>query len=254
MNAQLQARPDLTTAQTAAMFALLDRHFDGVDAGQFHHDLAEKNWVVLLVGDEGELAGFSTIDFRCEEFEGRTDSVLYSGDTIVDPSSWHANLLSRAWIEAARYLHARHGCGDLWWLLLTSGFRTYRLLSVFWSDFHPRHDRAPDDGTRRRWDAYARHRFGTCFDPSSGIVRFPVPQRLRPHLAGLPPARLDDPHVACFARLNPGHADGDELVCLARLDDANLTATGRRIVDSIRRSPVLALTESVQDPTAPGPP
>jgi hypothetical protein len=53
---------------------------------------------------------------------------------------------------------------------------------------------------------------------------------LRPHLAGIPAARLDDPHVAFFARVNPGHVRGDELACLCELADSNLTRAGRRMV------------------------
>jgi hypothetical protein len=41
---------------------------------------------------------------------------------------------------------------------------------------------------------------------------------------------MDDPHVACFAARNPGHARGDELACLCELTESNLTRAGRRMV------------------------
>ena len=61
-------------------------------------------------------------------------------------------------------------------------------------------------------------------------MRFERPQILRPHLAGIPPQRMDDPHVAFFVRRNPGHIRGDELACLCELSEDNLTRAGRRMV------------------------
>lgn len=240
MTATLTAIPELGAPERAAMLTLLDRHFLGVRAEVFHADLAGKTHAVLLWDDAGDLCGFSTLRFRVECFEGKEDSLLSSGDTIVDPASWGANLLSRAWIEAVLRLHESEGTGDLWWLLLTSGFRTYRLLTGYWKDFLPRHDREAAEEDLRRRDHFARKLYGEYFDPARGIVVLPHPQVLRESLAGIPEGRRRDPHIAFFETLNPGHIHGDELVCLARLGEDNLTPAGQRVVNHIRREPVLA--------------
>ena len=73
-------------------------------------------------------------------------------------------------------------------------------------------------------------RFGSAFDETAGVVRFPEPQRLRGELAGIPRARRRNAHVDFFARRNPGHASGDELACLTEINDENLTPAGRRMV------------------------
>ena len=78
--------------------------------------------------------------------------------------------------------------------------------------------------------ALARERFNGRYDEQAGVVRFPRPQRLREHLASIPDARRNDPHVQFFLERNPGHGAGDELVCLTRLSDDNLTAAGARMV------------------------
>lgn len=211
------------------MFALLERHFDGVSAEVFAADLDEKNWA-LLFEDEGELVGFSTLLLYPFVHAGETLTVVYSGDTIVDPAAWGSTALPRLWIDAVRRLHAEHGPGRLVWLLITSGFRTYRFLPVFWRDFHPRHDAAiPSDVAALR-DALARERFGHRYDPERGVVRLGSPQSLREHLAGVPEARRSDPHVDFFLAANPGHGRGDELVCITELSDENLTRAGWRMV------------------------
>ena len=225
------------------MLDLLSRHFEGVTAQQFQTDLDAKNWIILLLDDGDGLAGFTTLDFQITTFCGQKESVLYSGDTIMDPAAWNSTILSRAWIETAYHLHRCFGTGPLWWLLITSGFRTYRLLPVFWRQFFPRcNSEIPNEISERR-NLFARERFDSLFDEKAGVVRFPQPQRLRQHLRGIPSHRLRNRHVSFFQELNPGHVEGDELVCLTRLDDDNLSSAGRRIVDSIRREPVLSVCE-----------
>jgi hypothetical protein len=159
----------------------------------------------------------------------QTVSVVCSGDTIVDPNAWSSAALPREWIAAVKQLRSRFPRGPYYWLLLTSGFRTYRLLSTFWKSFWPRYDTATPMPTQSLLDTLAGERFGDRYDRSAGVVRFERPQVLRPHLAGVPPERLRDPHVAFFAARNAGHERGDELVCLCELSDSNLTRAGARM-------------------------
>ena len=55
----------LDASERAAMCDLLDRHFIGVDQESFAADLAGKTHALRLLGDDGRLAGFSTMDYRC---------------------------------------------------------------------------------------------------------------------------------------------------------------------------------------------
>ena len=191
MNGRLVARGELRAPETDAMFRLLDRHFAGVSRAQFVADLEEKNWVVLIESDGGDLVGFSTLLYsRDDRGGGAAPSVVSSGDTVMDPRAWTSPVLARTWIRAVRALHAAHGRGTLHWLLLTSGVRTYRFLPLFWRDFYPRYDRATPVETRRLLDRLARERYGERYDRDAGVVRFPRPQRLRGHLPALAPARL----------------------------------------------------------------
>ncbi len=231
MNGTLVARSELSVASIDSMFELFDSHFENVSRGQFELDLARKNWVLLLHDVSGALAGFSTILFYESEKCGEPVSVVYSGDTIVDPAHWNSPAMSRSWIHAVLGLHARAATSSLHWLLLTSGFRTYRFLPVFWRTFYPRHDALTPEPDAAWMNRLAREQFGAAFDENSGIVRFPGPHRLREHLRQTPRGKLDNPHVAFFLARNPGHAEGDELVCMTELSADNLTRAGWRMVD-----------------------
>jgi hypothetical protein len=229
MRNRLVRRGDLTDAEREAMYGLFTGAFEGVTPERFAADLAEKTWALLLE-DEGGLRGFSTLLLYESSPPGEgLCTVVYSGDTIVDPAAWGSSALSRCWIAAVRRLREEHPRGRLWWLLLTSGFRTYRFLPVFWKDFWPRWDAPMPPDVRTRLDFLAREKVGDLYLKDEGTVRFPEPQKLRGELATVPEGRLADPHVAFFLEKNPGWTEGDELVCLTEIAEENLTAAGRRM-------------------------
>lgn len=228
-------RAELNVRQENGMFELLSRHFAGVTPVQFQRDLAEKNWVVLLERDS-RLVGFSTILAYETSFEGEAVSVIYSGDTVVAPEAWNSPALSRAWIACVRELRQSYPRGKYYWLLLTSGFRTYRFLPVFWREFYPRFDALIPPDRKSLLDFLAKERFGPEYDLENGIVRFCRPQQLRDRV-NLIPAKVSDPHISFFLKKNPGYVSGDELASLTELSDENLSPAGRRMIRTQTNEP-----------------
>lgn len=227
---QLVDRAALSLVQQRDMFRLLTQHFAGVTEDQFVCDLAEKTLALLLQRNE-RLVGFSTLLAYPTVFEGSQINVVYSGDTIVAPEAWGTSALPRAWLAGVDALRATLPPGRCFWLLLTSGFRTYRFLPVFWREFYPRFDMVTAIETKRLIDQLAKERFGAQYSSERGVVHFSQPQKLRSGLEKIPPGREQNPHTAFFLNNNPGHANGDELVCLTELCPENLTAAGRRMVN-----------------------
>jgi len=223
-------RASLSAATIDAMFSLLTMHFTGADRATFESDLTEKNAVILLEDEDGVLRGFSTLLVYDTSAAGESAAIVYSGDTIVDRAWWGSSALPRTWIQTVRKLRPADG-RELYWLLLTSGFRTYRFLPVFFREFFPRYDgpRVP-----AFVHAIARERFGPRYEPASGIVRFDRPYVLAGDLLDVPEGRIADSHVRYFLERNPGFVHGDELVCVTRISDENLTPAGRRIVRTCR--------------------
>ncbi|OLP19404.1 hypothetical protein BST81_06580 [Leptolyngbya sp. 'hensonii'] len=228
MKAQLIPVQALSAADRQAMYNLLQTHFDGVRWDVFEADLGCKNWAILL-WDHDTLQGFSTLLIYETEFQGDWLTIVYSGDTIVDPGSWSSSVLSRSWLTAVRQLRQKYTRGKLYWLLISSGYRTYRFLPLFAQVFYPRYDRPTPPDIQMLMAFLARQQFGAGYDDRTGIVRFPHPQMLRAGLRDIPPERLKDPHIQFFQTRNPGHRQGDELVCLTEVGEANLTAAGQRL-------------------------
>lgn len=227
-------REALTGGERDRMWRLFDAHFAAGSRAGFERDLAEKHWVVLVEAG-GQVLGFSTIQRLEVESCGEALVAFYSGDTVVHPAARAELGLASLWSRHVFGLAAAESA-PVWWFLISSGYKTYRFLPVFFREFYPRWERPTPAGPRGRLDALGAHKFGQRYDPATGIVRLASPSPLRPGVADLSPARLRDPHVAFFAARNPGHAQGDELACLAELSPLNVTPAGRRAL-GLPRSP-----------------
>jgi hypothetical protein len=218
-------RDALSLGERDDMFTLLATFFAGVDRKTFDADLEEKTHVILLEDDVKRVRGFSTLLAYRTSVPGVDATIVYSGDTIIDREHWGSPALPVSWLAAVREL--TRGARSVFWLLLTSGFRTYRFLPVFYREYFPRFGSCTVP--KALVDALAIERFGSRYDSLRGIVRFERPQVLVPELLDVPSGRALDEHVAFFLARNPGHTRGDELVCLTSIADDNLTAAGRRI-------------------------
>ena len=209
-------RAELTRTDRDAMFALYTQYFATADRVTFERDLVEKEWVVLLCDDEGTIEGFSTL-MRMRVGDA---TVFFSGDTIVAKHRWGSFDLPRIW---SRHVFAEADA-NTFWFLISSGYRTYRFLPLFFREFYPR-----DAALKPLLDAIALEKFGDAYEPRTGVVRLATPAPLREGISD-PELRMNNPHVRFFVEANPGHAQGDELACLVRIDVGNLTPAGLRMV------------------------
>ncbi|MDJ0508572.1 MAG: hypothetical protein QNJ64_04855 [Crocosphaera sp.] len=218
---------DKLSQEKDQMFALLTNHFLGVNRERFEEDLNGKNWVILLK-EKGQLKGFSTLQCYETTFKGESVKIVYSGDTITDPSMWSSPALSQAWAKVIQTFYQEKS-QKIYWLLISSGYRTYRFMSIFWRKFYPCYQWETPPEIADFINYLAQKQFKQNYDAHHGIIRFPKPQILRPHLQQIPQEKLKDPHVAFFLKKNPSHGQGDELVCLTEISTDNLTRAGLRL-------------------------
>jgi hypothetical protein len=231
--------PAVTDAQRAAMFALMDRHYENVTRSAFAADLDEKQWVILLLDPQTEeVCGFSTQVLLDATVASRPIKALFSGDTIVARDRWGDPALAHVWGRLALSLIDSLPGAELYWFLISKGYKTYRFLPLFFHEFYPRYEAATPEWALAVIDALGRARYPDRYDASSGIVRAGSrADRLRPGVADLTPKRGHNPHVRFFATRNPGHARGNELCCLAPLTRANFLPAAYRVIG---REPVTA--------------
>lgn len=231
LSAETRIAGELDVCSRKRMFELYAAHYRSVSRELFLHDLANKDWVVVLRDGQGLIQGFSSVssqDFEAEEAGGRI-RVLFSGDTVINRAYWGTQALAFEWLRFAGEIRARKPT-PLYWLLISKGHRTYRYLSTFSLDYWPRHDRTPPDAIRRLKDRLALTYFGHYYDPQRGVLSFGESRgELAPDLAQIPAKDLSRPEVAFFLSANPGYSRGEELVCLTELSPTNLKPLARRI-------------------------
>ncbi len=222
----------VTEAEKKALFVLLCQFFVNTDYERFLADFSEKQWLIRM-SDGDEITGFSTqqtIELTVAE---RPVRFLFSGDTIVHPDYWNKSYLAGAFGQL--FLHI----GDLseiqlFWFLVSKGFRTYRVMPVHFKKFHPVHTSKNRD-LKPLLDAVAAFKFGANYNPETELVKFTEPKDyLCGSLADIPANYANNPHVSFFAKRNPEYRLGTELACIASLSKKNLTKCSQRVIKSTK--------------------
>ncbi|MBX3052696.1 MAG: hypothetical protein KF753_14530 [Caldilineaceae bacterium] len=225
---------DISLSQRARMCELLNELFENVSREQFDADLAEKEWVFVFSDDRGTVQGFSTLMCLNVTVDGRPVVAVYSGDTLIHPDFWHELELPKLWgkhvFDLAAEVHAKTPEAKVYWFLISSGYKTYRFLPVFFANFYPTYRQPTPPQIQRTIDALARYKFGDQYDPAAGIIRFAHSAPLREGVAEVDERRLKNRDIAFFVEKNPGHAAGEQLACLVEIDHANITSAGMRML------------------------
>lgn len=221
---------ELVPAERERMYALLCEYFANTSRERFAADLAEKEWALLLTDEGGQLRGFSTLMCLEGVAAGTPYVAFFSGDTIVHRDFRREMVLPRLWGRHVFALAEQVRDRRVWWFLISSGYKTYRFLPVFFRRFYPAFDRPLPGGVRALLDDVAGRKFPREYDPEAGVIRLQQPAPVRPGVAELTAERLRDAHVAFFAAVNPGWRAGEELACLAEISRTNLTAAGARML------------------------
>lgn len=230
LDARIVPITDVDKTRRDRMFALMVQYYAGMKRDSFEADLNEKQWVIELVEPRTQdLRGFSTQMVLTAQVAGRKVRALFSGDTIVDRGCWGQSVLAQAWGHLALSLIDDDAPRDLFWFLISKGYKTYRYLPVFFREFYPRFDAATPAWARAVIDALGEKKYPRLYDSSRGIVRAePYGCRLRRGVAEITAERLRDPHIRFFTERNPGHSTGDELCCIAPITRENFAPAAAR--------------------------
>jgi len=223
-------RANLTVEDIQSMFRVFRENFNGATFEIFERLMPVESFVISLLDEEtNEIEGFSTLALYETTFNHKPLSVVYSGDTIIRREYWGTPQLPSTWIKTVLDKSANM-VQPLYWLLISSGYKTYRFLTVFYKEFYPRHNAPTPPDLQALMEHLATQRFGSDYHCEEGVVRFrngATP--LREGIAEVTDERLHDPHIAFYISRNPGYINGDELVCITRVHPDNFTPAGKRM-------------------------
>jgi hypothetical protein len=214
------------------MYDLMTAHYDNVDPDTFQRDLSEKRDVILLRdSEERSIKGFSTLMLLEQAVEGDSVTALFSGDTIIDKEYWGTNELPKWWGRYAFSLIDEMPDRELYWFLMSKGYKTYRFLPVFFNEFHPRRNVDFPEREKRILDTFATSKFPESYNPKTGVISYRGGKdHLKKGVADIDESRMKNPDIKYFVERNPNWQDGDELACLIRLTKDNFNKMGHRVI------------------------
>lgn len=231
---------ELSDPERDQMFALMQAHYYNVSRAGFELDLDEKQWAILVESAPGVVLGFSTQMLLDVTVDGRPVRALFSGDTIIDRRYWGDRALARTWGRFALELIDSQPAGELYWFLISKGYKTYRFLPLFFGAYYPRPGTPTPGWARDVIDALGLAKYPRAYDASRGVIAAALGKDcLRDDIAPITPERLADPHVRFFVEQNPGHARGEELCCLAPLTRENFTSAAYRVIGPMLATSVM---------------
>lgn len=225
----------ISHADMLGMYELMEKHYENSCFQVFQKDLAEKDRVLILRDDTGNLQGFTTLKAYRFEINGIPIQLIFSGDTIIDKDHWGDMELHKAWI---REIHSMldEGIKDVFWLLISKGYKTYRFLPVYFKTFYPDHRTNTPDFEKRIMDHFCKYKYPDHYDPNSGIISFDgTRDYLKPGVADIGERHMKDLDISFFLEKNPGYLVGDELVCITRLNKENIRPRGLKYLTETGR-------------------
>ncbi len=223
---------DVTPQISARLFELFSTHYQNVDRAAFDLDQQEKDWILLLTSDDGEIRGFTTALLMQATVHNTRVRAMFSGNTIIEPQFRGDQQLVKTFGRLMAEVKFAEATSPLYWFLICSGYRTYMYLPLFYREFYPRFDAPAPPFEAALRDTLGRQKFPAEYN--NGVVHVARPrENLLPGQAVPPPHKMANEHIAFFLQQNPGYLRGDELVCIAEYAIDNLRGAARRLAEEV---------------------
>ncbi len=208
-------------------------YYDNVIQDVFMKDLSEKDWVIILRDDDGQIQGFSTIQLIWLTIDGTDHIFLFSGDTIISENIRNAPTLAGAFFHFLYALIESYPTTPKFWFLITKGYRTYRFLPIYFNEYYPFCKNDVPVYYQKLLDAVASHKFGDAYIPEAHLLRFKSRKDYLKHEHSIIPAgRLNNPAIKFFLKKNPRFYEGDELTCITAISHDNFNSLVVRVKQS----------------------
>jgi len=209
----------LTESQITQMFQVMDQYYSKVTEENFRKDLAEKQKVILLLGEDGLIKGFSTIIQLPIQADQHFFIAIFSGDTVLQKEYWGNGALATAFGRYLTEVKLHNPLTRVYWFLISKGYKTYLLMTNNFPTHYPRYEQQIPDRYKKVMDVFYKMRFGENYDEQYGLIRF---ENNKASSVKYQVADIDDdlrlnPRILFFEKSNPQWREGVELVCVAKV-------------------------------------
>ena len=150
----------LLYSERKQMLELMMLYYDRVTEEQFNRDLDEKEAVMTMLDPKTlKIVGFSTLMILDLKVENRLIKGFFSGDTVVHADYRKTTTmgveLGKNFLSASK----RFPENQIFWILISKGCRTYRLLPIFFREWYPRYDCDTPEFAKKVIDAFGKVKY-----------------------------------------------------------------------------------------------
>lgn len=220
---------DYSEEDICAMYKLMSEFYDNTDEDVFRRDLFDKDYCLSLRSETGELVGFTTQKLLRLDVGGKQINGIFSGDTIIHKEYWGDIELFKVW--ANFWFPFAEEYDEFYWFLICKGYKTYRIMPLFWAEFFPNFRDETPEYEQKIIDAYARMIYPNEYNSESGVIEYgSVKDKLKTGVADIGEHELKNKDIAFFRERNPGYIIGNDLACLAKIDKSVLKKRTRALL------------------------
>jgi len=211
----------ITYEDIDAMYQVFVKYYHNSDFHTFVKDLYKKKGAILVKKvDDGTIVGFSTIGIIEKEISKKKCVGIFSGDTVIEKAYWGSPNLQTAFLHFIIITRIKNPTVNLYWFLITKGYKTYLLMANNWLHYYPRYDKKEDEKRKSLVKIFSNHFFPGAYDEKTGLLKFGEGyQCLKEGVAEITDGmRKKYPKIAFFEQVNPTWRQGTELPCIGDLD------------------------------------
>lgn len=213
---------------------LLTGEFYDVERGHAEAELRRRQSIATF-RMEGALVGMAALDVYPAVFRGRSITVIATAHVLLREHWRGRHLIQKLGLRTFLAARLRHPLRPIYWFFDSLSYKSYLLLPRNFRTFWPRYDEPTPPEQAALIDELATRTYGPAWRPARGVAVRSGQKRLRETAAPLIVSPDSSPHLAFFARSNPGHAEGDMLICLCPLTAANWVSVAEKALHRLRR-------------------
>lgn len=202
-----------------AMYSIYEQYYENTKFSIFADDFKKKSGAILIFNSEtDEIVGFSTVAVQHFYLNGKDYTVLFSGDTVILKAYWGARSLQSSMLKLLIRLRVKFPFNELYWLLISKGYKTYLLLANNYYVYYP-NIKDENQHLSTVIEHYCENFFGEYYDKEIGLLNFgddyqPLKGEIAPITEEM---RVKNPNIHFFEQKNPTWVTGTELPCIGRI-------------------------------------
>lgn len=221
LKGQIKPVGEYTEEERNVMYRLMAEFYDNTSESVFQKDFLDKDYCLCLYHERGGLVGFTTQKVMTVDIGGREIHGIFSGDTIIHKEHWGDMQLFKTWADF--WFDFAKQYDEFYWFLICKGYKTYRMLPLFFTEFYPNYRVRTPVYEQSIIDAYASKLYGGEYNRESGVIEYrTVKDKLKQGVADVGSREMKNRDIAFFCQANPGYIQGNDLACLAKIDRALL--------------------------------